>query len=113
MDENTASLLRRLRRPGDARAWERFVELYTPLLFFWACRLGLQAADASDLVQDVFAALLEKLPTFEHDPDKSFRAWLRTVALNRWRDQCRRKAAALRGGTDAGLDDVAVPDPAN
>jgi RNA polymerase sigma-70 factor (ECF subfamily) len=112
MDDTSASLLRRLRQPGDARAWERFVDLYTPLLYFWACRMGLQASDASDLVQDVFAGLLQKLPTFEHDPNRSFRAWLRTVTLNRWRDHCRRKAAAMRGGTDAGLDEVAVPDPA-
>jgi RNA polymerase sigma-70 factor (ECF subfamily) len=34
------------------------------------------------------------------------------VTLNRWRDHCRRKAAALRGGTGAGLEELPVPDPA-
>src|SRR5436190_2152048 len=109
MDETSASLLRRLRRP-DAAAWERFVDLYTPLIYFWALRMGLQAPDAADLVQDVFATLVEKMPTFEHYAGRSFRAWLRTVTQNRWRDHCRRKAAALRGATDHGLNGVAVPD---
>jgi RNA polymerase sigma-70 factor (ECF subfamily) len=112
MDETSPSLLQRLRQPGEASAWERFVDLYTPLIYFWACRMGLQASDASDLVQDVFATLVEKLPTFSYDQNRSFRAWLRTVTLNRWRDHLRHRAAALRGGNDAGLDDVAVPDAA-
>ena len=112
MDDTSASLLQRLRQPGDTNAWERFVDLYTPLLYFWACRMGLQASDAADLVQDVFATLVQKLPSFDLDEQKNFRAWLRTVTLNRWRDHCRRKAAALRGGNDAELDDLAVPDPA-
>src|SRR5262249_43303770 len=60
--------------------------------------------------QDVFATLVEKMPTFEHDLSRSFRAWLRTVTHNRWRDHCRRKAAALRGGNEAGLEEIAVPD---
>jgi RNA polymerase sigma-70 factor (ECF subfamily) len=74
--------------------------------------MGLQAQDASDLVQDVFTTLVQKLPEFTCDPQKSFRAWLKTVALNRWRDLRRRKAAApVSVGPDV-LDDVPVPDAA-
>jgi RNA polymerase sigma-70 factor (ECF subfamily) len=111
MDNTPASLLERLRRP-DEGAWPRFVELYTPLLYFWSCRMGLQADDAADLVQDVFAVLLQKLPEFRYAKNKSFRSWLRTLTLNRWRDNLRRKAAALRGAGDAGLETVAIPDAA-
>jgi RNA polymerase sigma-70 factor (ECF subfamily) len=50
MFTTSSSLLDRLRRPADAEAWARFVELYTPLLYRWARRLGLQDADAADLV---------------------------------------------------------------
>jgi RNA polymerase sigma-70 factor (ECF subfamily) len=71
--------------------------------------MGLQAADAADLVQDVFAVLLEKLPTFRRQPGGGFRSWLRTVTVNRWRDSLRRQAAVIRG-TAAGLDEVAAPD---
>jgi RNA polymerase sigma-70 factor (ECF subfamily) len=108
VDKTPASLLERLRRPEEG-AWPRFVDLYTPLLYFWACRMGLQAADAADLVQDVFTILLQKFPEFSYDKSKSFRSWLRTVTVNRFHDNLRRKAAALRDAGPAGLDDVAVP----
>jgi len=94
MHTTPATLLERLRRPNDPSAWSRFVELYTPLLFGWARRLGLQDADAADLVQEVFTLLVDKLPHFEYDPSKSFRGWLRTVAVNQWRAGLRRKAPA-------------------
>jgi RNA polymerase sigma-70 factor (ECF subfamily) len=111
-DSTSSSLLLRLRRPGDQAAWRRFIDLYTPLLFFWACRMGLPAEDAADLVQDVFVTLVAKLPAFRYDPGKSFRAWLRTVAENRWRDALRKRAAVPHHAGAAALDDVAVPDGA-
>jgi RNA polymerase sigma-70 factor (ECF subfamily) len=83
-------LVERLRWPEDREAWSRFVGLYTPLLHFWARQLGLQDADASDLVQDVFVLLMRRLPEFTLDPSRSFRGWLRTLLLNRWRDWPRR-----------------------
>ncbi len=75
MEKTPASLLERIRQPGERQAWDRFVELYTPLIYFWACRSGLQAPDAADLVQEVFLTLLHKMPDFHYDPHKSFRAW--------------------------------------
>ena len=89
MESTSSSLLLRLRRPGEQAAWQRFIDLYSPLLYFWACRMGLDVQDAADLVQDVFVALVQKMPQFQYDPGKSFRAWLRTVAENRWRDALR------------------------
>jgi RNA polymerase sigma-70 factor (ECF subfamily) len=86
------SLLERLRRSPEQAAWERFVDLYTPLLFAWANRLGLTGHDAADLVQDLFAVLVEKLPQFEYDGRKSFRAWVKTILLNLWRNRQRRRA---------------------
>jgi RNA polymerase sigma-70 factor (ECF subfamily) len=82
------SLLEKVRQPANQMAWNRFVQLYTPLLFFWIRPLGLRDADAADLVQDVFLTLVEKLPEFRYDPQRSFRAWLRTVLLNKWRNRC-------------------------
>jgi RNA polymerase sigma-70 factor (ECF subfamily) len=112
MTTTSVSLLERLRQPSDNGAWERFVALYTPLLYSWACGMGLQAQDAADVVQDVFATLLQKMPSFTYNPDKSFRGWLRTLAINKWRDNRRRHAAALRRGDDAPIADLAVPDGA-
>jgi RNA polymerase sigma-70 factor (ECF subfamily) len=110
MDSTSASLLERLRRPDDHDAWQRFVALYTPLLYFWACRMGARGHDAADLVQEVFTAVLVAMPTFHPDPTRSFRSWLRTVALNKWRDHQRRQAVVGRAGNDVGLDEAEVPD---
>ena len=112
MHSTPVSLLERLREPSDRAAWERFVGLYTPLLYSWACRMGLQAADAADLVQEVIAILLEKMPQFRYDAGRSFRAWLYTMTVNKWRDLCRRRSAALRTSDEAHLEDLAIADPA-
>jgi RNA polymerase sigma-70 factor (ECF subfamily) len=108
MHSTSASLLERLRGRTDPVDWERFVNLYTPLLYFWARRLGLQPQDASDLVQDVFTLLVQKLPDFAYDRQKRFRNWLRTVFMNKWRQRQRRGAATPAG--EAGLSNVAGPD---
>ena len=59
----------------DHEAWNRLVDLDTPLLFHWSLRTGLNEADSEDLVQEVFTALLTKLRTFERQRDGSFRKW--------------------------------------
>lgn len=110
MGQTSSTLLQRLRRPEDRAAWERFVELYTPLLYYWARRIGLRADDADDLVQEVFVVLVRKLPEFEYDPLKSFRSWLRTVALNKFREVRRKPSASMKNGVT--LDELAVPDTA-
>jgi len=38
MNTTSVSLLERLRQPTAQQAWQRFVDLYTPLLYYWACR---------------------------------------------------------------------------
>jgi len=106
MYTTSVSLLQRLRQPSAHEAWERFVQLYTPLLYYWVRRLGLQEQDAADLVQDVLTTLVQKLPEFAYDRNKSFRAWLRTVTLNRWRNLQRRRTVPPLG--DA-ADEVAQP----
>jgi RNA polymerase sigma-70 factor (ECF subfamily) len=92
MEKTPVSLLEKLRSPDRQRAWERFVYLSTPLLCQWAWRLGLTGPDAEDLVQDVFVVLLQKLPSFEYDPQQRFRAWLWTVTVNKHRERLRRRS---------------------
>ncbi len=102
-----ASLLERLRLPGDAAAWDWFARLYTPLLFFWARRTGLQESDAADLVQEVFVLLLRKLPEFRYERGGSFRGWLRTVLVHKWHEQVRRRVLPTCNGGP--LDELADP----
>ncbi len=49
----STSLLGRV-KSRDPDAWERFVKLYSPLVYRWARQVGLQESDASDLAQEVF-----------------------------------------------------------
>jgi RNA polymerase sigma-70 factor (ECF subfamily) len=107
MQTTPASLLLRLRQPGEQRAWQQFVDLYTPLLFHWSMRLGLNEADAADLVQDVFVILSQRLNGFDYDRGKSFRGWLRTILTNKWRD--RRRRATLPLAEDDAVEQVASP----
>jgi RNA polymerase sigma-70 factor, ECF subfamily len=109
MTETPATLLDRLRRPGDAAAWTQFVHLYTPLLYRWAQQFGFGHAESADLVQDVFVALLKALPEFRYDRRRSFRAWLCTLARNRFRDARRKHAPAPAGSGLDGLPAIANP----
>src|ERR1700686_5226126 len=85
MTKTPTSLLERLRQPFEPEAWGRFVSLYTPVIYSWGRRVGLQEQDAADLVQGVFVTLLQVLPTFTYDRHQSFRRWLWTVTINKWR----------------------------
>jgi RNA polymerase sigma-70 factor, ECF subfamily len=110
MSTTSPSLLDRLRQSQAQEAWEYFVELYTPMLLAWCRRLGLADADAADLTQSVFVVLCEKLPEFRYDPQRSFRSWLKTILLNTWRNQVRRRSARPSLGGEA-LADVEDTDP--
>jgi RNA polymerase sigma-70 factor (ECF subfamily) len=110
MNTTSVSLLERLRRSEESDAWPRFVRLYTPLLFYWARRRGLKQDDAADLVQEVLTVLEQKLPEFNYEPGKSFRRWLHTITLNKWRERGRRKTLPRQGPDDPGVSDVVLPE---
>jgi RNA polymerase sigma-70 factor (ECF subfamily) len=109
MQPTSVSLLERLRGPASPEAWDRFVGLYTPMLYHWARRVGLQEADAFDLVQEVLVLLMRKLPEFQYDRRQSFRAWLLAVARNKWREMGRRRHL-VPGDGNSQLTEVAGED---
>jgi RNA polymerase sigma-70 factor (ECF subfamily) len=109
MTRTPSSLLERLRQPFEPEAWGRFVALYTPLVYSWGRRVGLQEQDAADLVQDVFVTLLQVLPTFTYDRHRSFSRWLWTVTINKWRKDRKLANRMVRGLGDQ-QDAVAVED---
>jgi RNA polymerase sigma-70 factor (ECF subfamily) len=101
---STASQLLAQVKANEGPAWRRLAALYTPLVYSWARRAGLQTEDAADVVQEVFRAVLTHIGGYEHRPRQgSFRAWLWTITRNKlndyWRGQQRQPQAA--GGTDA------------
>jgi RNA polymerase sigma-70 factor (ECF subfamily) len=108
MQSTRFSLLMRLRESESGDAWERFTQLYTPLLFFWARRVGLNSADADDFVQDVLVLLIDRIGNFEHRGQGSFRAWLRTVAINKCRQRFRRRSPVAVGCDDPVMESLAA-----
>jgi RNA polymerase sigma-70 factor (ECF subfamily) len=110
MDSTSVSLLWRLRQPNQEAAWQRFVDLYAPLIYHWSRSQGLDPTDSSDLVQDVLAILVRKLPEFEYDPKQRFRGWLRTVTVNKACDFQRRRLTRPSTGMEKTIERIAVAD---
>src|SRR5262245_34553802 len=93
-----ASLLLRIRDPGDRMAWNDFVQLYAPLVHSYGMHCGLQDADAADLVQEVLPRVARAIGKFEYDRERgSFRGWLLTVTRNELRKIAGRRNRQARG----------------
>jgi len=115
------SLLQRA-RAKDEESWQRIVYLYSPLVYSWCRRYGLQDADTLDVSQDVFRSVFVNLNGFRRDrPGDGFRKWLKTIARNRVLDAVRRAGRtpiALEGGiapdlaADSSLSEEVDSDPA-
>ena len=100
------TLLDRLRKPGHPDAWDRFVQLYAPMLLRWTELQGFRGADAEDLTQTVLLKLIRLLPSYEQREGQSFRGWLFTICRNECRDFRSRRATRPLPVSD-GLSDVA------
>lgn len=81
--DTRSSLLLRM-RGNDDHAWAEFFRIYSPAVFHYAQRRGLQKNDAEDVTQDVMIAVANAIRTFTYQPDKGrFRDWLGTIAKRR------------------------------
>jgi RNA polymerase sigma-70 factor (ECF subfamily) len=109
------SLLVRVQR-GEADAWSRLVELYSPLVAHWCRRFGVAEQDVTDVLQDVFGAVVRGVEGFRKQrPQDTFRGWLRVIARNKVHDHFRRgqAEAAAAGGTEAAQLLAQLPDAAD
>src|SRR6185503_5042632 len=89
-------------REGDESAWEVLVDRYQRLIYAIPRRAGLNEDQASEVFQEVFATLLQKLNDIT-EPDR-LHAWLVTTARRKtWRLMS--KERLLRPGTDEERDD--------
>jgi len=115
INATSASLLGRLHAKSDPSAWQRLVDLYSPLIRGWLRRHSVQDNDADDLIQEVLTVVLRRFPDFKHNQRAgAFRAWLRSITINCARDfwKAKRIRPTVPGGTDFGglLDQLADPD---
>lgn len=98
---STATLLHRV-RSGDARAKERLVTIYLPILMRWAKgRLPLHArslAETQDLVQITLIQALDHVDTFESYREGAFLAYLRKTLMNLIHNEIRRPQTRYADG---------------
>jgi RNA polymerase sigma factor (sigma-70 family) len=91
------ALLNRLVDWRDAAAWNEFVDRYRPLIEDWCRRLGLDAETTDELCQRIWINLARRMSTFQYDPSRKFRGWLRRLCQSRAIDLFReRQANAVR-----------------
>ena len=84
-------------RQGDQAAFAALMRRHKGWLYRFIRRYVADRDDAYDVLQESFVAAWGALSRF--DPERSFEAWLRRIALNKCRDRARRDAvrrAALR-----------------
>jgi RNA polymerase sigma factor (sigma-70 family) len=79
-----ASLLVQLRDATNHEAWHEFVRLYSPIVYGFARKRGLQDADAADLMQDVMRSVSKAIQRLDYDRQQGmFRGWLFTITRNK------------------------------
>ena len=86
------TLLGELRDVRADLAWSKFVDLYQPLLLNWTQQMGLAPHESTEVLSDVYCKLVEHLPVFIYDPQRSFRSWLWRLQHNAVMDQKRKRA---------------------
>ena len=89
-DDLDASLLARVAE-GDAGAFDRLVERWTPRVFRLALRFFRRPEDAEEIAQEVFLRLHRAAGTYR--AGAPFENWLLRIATNACRDRLRRKRA--------------------
>lgn len=102
MSETSISLLDALQQSPNEIAWQRLVQVYSPLIRAWLKRHATADHDVDDLVQEVLAVVIRRLPEFDRQPRTgSFRCWLRTITVNCLRDFWRAKRFRPRATGDS------------
>jgi RNA polymerase sigma-70 factor, ECF subfamily len=115
----SASLLQRVQR-SEPDAWDRLCALYSPVVYGWCLRAGLQDNDAADAMQDVFRSVFRGIGEFQkNEQPGTFRGWLWAITRNQIRlfFRQRQRSPQAFGGSDAlqqfaqQPDELDEPDP--
>jgi RNA polymerase sigma-70 factor (ECF subfamily) len=107
MADTSASLLDAAQQDPTGDAWRRLVAVYDPLIRGWLRRQALVPQDADDVVQEVLAVLVRKLPGFRREPRTgAFRRWLRSITVNCLRDFWRAQRFRPRATGDSDFAEV-------
>jgi len=102
--DDTAPLLARA-AAGEASAWREVVERFGPRLFAFLRSYTFDPDLAEEIAQSVFCTVARKLP--EYVEQGRFESWLFRIALNRLRDEKRRRKKLARPMDTEVLADIA------
>ena len=100
MTATSVSLLGRMQNKEE-QAWDKFCQIYGPIIFKWLVARGVKPSDAEDIQQMALAQVSEKIGEFDHNGNTgAFRRWLRLIVANRsttyWREK--NNAGRAQGG---------------
>lgn len=109
-EEDDSALARRA-AGGDERAFSQLMRRHKGALHAFARRHVGDADVALDVVQDSFVAAWRALGRY--DPTRPFGAWMRTIVLNKCRDQGRRKLVRRIILGERSIDAPGAPDHAD
>jgi RNA polymerase sigma-70 factor (ECF subfamily) len=76
-------LLRRVASLWDDPAWREFFARYAPFVRDRCSVYGLDAGSVDELCQRVWVELAQRMPSYQYDPGRSFRGWLRRLCHHR------------------------------
>lgn len=109
----STSLLVGLAEPGNEAAWRRFYTRYTPMLLFYARRVGLSDADAQDMVAETLAEFVRKYRAGQYDKGRGqLKHWLGGIAKKKRLKIVGRRSPVLLGGGDGNHGSAAMLEPA-
>jgi RNA polymerase sigma factor (sigma-70 family) len=110
-DGSTTSpaLLKRVADWADYPAWCDFCAGYDHLIRSWCRGYGLDGSALEDLCQEIWIELADRMRTYQYDPGKSFRGWLRKLCNSRTLDLIRRRRTrCVRSLADQPADSLSL-----
>jgi len=100
------SLLNEVADWQNLPAWLSFRCQYDPLLRRWCRGFGLEHDSVDEICQRIWIELADRMRTFQYDPNRSFRGWLRQVCRSRVLDFLRQRKSVRLLSFDERDDDV-------
>jgi RNA polymerase sigma-70 factor (ECF subfamily) len=106
--DTSPSLLRQVADLRNDVAWQRFIDLYEPLIRGWCGRWRLPLAEQDEAAATVLLKLARELPRFRYDAGGTFRGWLRTVVDHAVQDLLRKRSQTpgARGSGDSAVHEA-------
>jgi RNA polymerase sigma-70 factor (ECF subfamily) len=110
VDSTSRELLNRL-KAGHQESWNFLIDIYGPIIAFWAKSARLPADDIRDVVQEVLLSITRNIDRFERAEGKAkFRAWLKAITHSKINDLFRKNVKVRQIRDSQLIEDLAAPE---